>query len=275
MRVLLATGGSLHSKAALQLGLQILRECDDPPTILAVVQQEANRPRAKQILANARDMLTPKMTNMRTLIRVGQPYKEIHREAKQGTYDLLVLGERRYHRLRTRFRGSVVMRIVSHAPCSVLVAKGKIAPLKRILICDSGVAPTSVLKRFVQQGLVDLLAPEAEITILHVMSQISVGPNVGAEWQLYADASELIRQHAPEGEFLTQDLHLLEPYDVRVQPKVRHGPVVNEIVSEAESGDYNLVVIGIHRQEYWNYLLLQDLAHQIMTQLNQPVLLVR
>jgi len=62
---------------------------------------------------------------------------------------------------------------------------------------------------------------------------------------------------------------------VRATPKVRHGFVVDEILDEGRTGNYDLVVIGAHQQEHWAGFLLDDLAEQIITKIDRPVLLVR
>ena len=56
---------------------------------------------------------------------------------------------------------------------------------------------------------------------------------------------------------------------------MRHGPIVEEILDEASTGDYDLVVIGAHREQGWQRVLLADIAHQIITRLDRPVLVVR
>ncbi|MGD9049781.1 MAG: universal stress protein, partial [Anaerolineae bacterium] len=113
-----------------------------------------------------------------------------------------------------------------------------------------------------------------EMTILHVMSQMSAGPGVRGE-QLRADAEELMSEHSPEGQLLERNLDILEGSDLNAQPKVRHGLVVDEILEEAGSGDYDLVVIGAHPDEGWRRILLDDLAHRLLVRLKRPVLVVR
>jgi nucleotide-binding universal stress UspA family protein len=122
--------------------------------------------------------------------------------------------------------------------------------------------------------LAGLLEGEEEITVLHVMSQITAGPRVRGD-QLQADAEGLIRERAPEGELFVQDLQILQQPGVRAQAKVRHGLVLDEILSEARSGDYDLVVIGAHAAGGWQALLLDNLAHQIIVNVERPVLVVR
>ena len=173
----------------------------------------------------------------------------------------------------TRFLGSTATQVIEHAPCPVIIAKGEIGPLRRILLCDSGAMRPSVLNRFATQ-FVDLLKSKVEITVLHVMSQISAGPGVSGR-QLRASAEELIQAHTPEGDFFARDLQTLEHLPVRSSPKVRHGLVVDEILAEARSGDYDLVVIGDYQGQGWGRLLLENLAHQIVVRIDRPVLVVR
>jgi nucleotide-binding universal stress UspA family protein len=56
---------------------------------------------------------------------------------------------------------------------------------------------------------------------------------------------------------------------------VRHGLVVDEILNEARPADYDLVVIGARRAEVWQQLLLDNLARDIVTRVQLPVLVVK
>jgi nucleotide-binding universal stress UspA family protein len=276
MRVLMATGGSSHSEAALSFGAQMLKPCRGTTefTIVTVAKHEIDRPRADGILAQACELVDPDEADVQAVVRVGHPAEEILHEIDEGHYDLVIVGERQHHRLVTRFfLGSTAQRVVEHAPCPVIIAKGKIRPVRRILVCDSGAQEPSLLSRFTEQ-LADLIHCGEEVTVLHVMSQMGAGPGVEGG-QLRANAEELIQAQAPEGELLERDIHMLGQLNVHTEPKVRHGLVVDEILTEAQSGDYDLVVIGAHRGEGWRRILLDDLAHQIIVQLDRPVLVVR
>jgi nucleotide-binding universal stress UspA family protein len=274
MRLLMATGGSLHSELALRFGAQIAQRAGEIPTLITVIRHESDRRKGEAILVLAAQFLKAETPKVKTKVRVGYPAEEIIREAEEGTYDLVVVGERQRQDLVTRFLlGSTAHRVVEHAPCPVIVAKGKIGPIRHILLCDSNLEGPSLLSRFNEQ-LADLIQHEEEITILHVMSQISAGPGVRGR-QLRADAKELMQLHAPEGELLERDIHLLKQLGLHPQPKVRHGLVVDEIMAEAREGDYDLVVIGAHQGEGWRRILLDDLAHDIIVQMDRPVLVVR
>jgi len=276
MRILIATDGSPHTEDTLRLGAQLARRADEPPTVLTVIKHMADCPSvsADAILARARKLLEAQVSSVRTKVRVGSPVEEIIREAQEGNYGLLIVGQRRArNRMTLCLLGSTAMRVAARAPCPVIVAKGQVGPIRRILLCDSGVESPSVLSRFTAR-LADLLEGEEEVTILHVMSQMSAGPGVSGK-QLRASVEELIKEHAPEGELLEQGLQVLKRPGIHPHPKVRHGLVVDEILQDAQSGDYDLVVIGAHRGERWQRILLDDLASKILARLDRPVLVVR
>ena len=276
MRILITTDGSSHAENTLRLGAQLARRADEPPTVLTVIKHIADCPQVSTdaILAQARKLLEPEVSSVQTKVRIGFPVEEIVREAREGNYGLLIVGQRRAHNRLTRcLLGSTAMRVAARASCSVIVAKGQVGPIRRILLCDSGVESPSVLSRFTVR-LADLLEGEEEVTILHVMSQMSAGPGVSGK-QLRASVDELIREHTPEGALLEQDLEILKRPGIHLHPKVRHGLVVDEILQDAQSGEYDLVVIGAHRGERWQRILLDDLSSKILARLDRPVLVVR
>jgi nucleotide-binding universal stress UspA family protein len=111
------------------------------------------------------------------------------------------------------------------------------------------------------------------MVVLHVMSQISAGPGVSGE-QLRIGAERLIVDRAPEGELLQRDITALEAIGIRAWAKVRHGLVVDEILQEVRGEAYDLVVIGAYRGVGWHRILLDDLAHRLVVELDRPVLIV-
>jgi nucleotide-binding universal stress UspA family protein len=57
------------------------------------------------------------------LLRTGDPANEILNVAKEGGYDLIVVGHRGLSPVQAFLLGSVSNRVVTHAPCSVLVVR--------------------------------------------------------------------------------------------------------------------------------------------------------
>lgn len=274
MRLLIATGSTPYSRVALVLGGYIAQRLDPSPTVLTVIKRGADRPAAEAFLALAAEILAPFVQTVCTQVRTGYPAEEIIREAEEGGYGLVILGEREHPGLVSRFLlGSTATRVIEHTPCPALIAKGKIGPIHKLLLCTGRIDSHSLVGHFVAQ-LPGLVTGEEEITVLHVMSQISAGPGVRGK-QLRASAWELIEENSPEGQLLESDLQALSERCAHCRPKVRHGLVVDEILEEAQSEDYDLVIIGAHPGEGWRRVLLDDLAHQIITRIDRPVLVIR
>ena len=277
MRILVATGGAAHSDTAVRLGAHIAAITDSPPpTLLTVIRRESDRVQGQTILALAQALLAmhapagapPSPTRLRT----GSPAEEIVAEAREGGYDLLLIGERPGHGLIKRLIGPTATRIIAHLPCPVLIARRDAIPLRRFLLCEGWRDPL-LLNRLAAQ-LAPLMHTAAELTLLHVMSQMAAAPGVPG-WELRADAAELMQKHTREGSLLEQDLAALQGLVPRIQPKVRHGLVVDEILDEASSGSYDLIVIGAHQGGIgWERLLLDDVAQQIVSQADRSVLVV-
>lgn len=282
MQILMTTHGAPHDEVALHFGAEVARREGKPATVLTVIKCEEDRPQGNAILAHARETLEKLGLKAQTKLRIGHPAAEIVREAEACGYRLVIVGDSQDHNLVTRFlHGSTAVRVVEHAPCPVIVAKGKANPIRRILLCDSGAESSlvglgtgpSVSGRFIAQ-LAGLLKGEEEVTILHVMSQMGAGPGVEGRL-LRANAEELIENMTPEGMLLAQDVESLERLGVQARAQVRHGLVVDEILGEAQRGNHDLVVIGAYRGEGWQRIILDDLAHRIMIELDRPVLVVR
>ncbi|NLF65609.1 MAG: universal stress protein [Chloroflexi bacterium] len=272
MRVLIATAGAPHSDIAVKLGSWLAEATgSQTTTVLTVIRRESERAQAKAILARAVEMMGPGAGTIRTTIRVGGPAEQIVREAEQGDYNLIVLGDRLHHGLAARLLAPTAERVIAQKPCPVLIAREPIRPLHSLLVCESGREPT-VLTRLLEQ-LMPLVKIAEELTVLHVMSQIAAGPGVGS-WELHADAETLIEKETREGRLLELNLLTLQNLNVRPRATVRHGLVVNEILTEAHSGDYDLLVLGAHQVAGWERFLLDDLAKQIIHQAHRSVLIV-
>lgn len=270
MHILIATGGAPHSDVAVRLGGLIHQKMGGTLALTTVIKHETERPQAEAILVRAKTLIAD-ITAIQTRILIGKPAEEIVREVGAGSYDLVIVGERTQHGLARRLLPPTTERVIAHMPCPVLIARGQVRPLRRVLVCEGGRNP-SLLNRLIAR-LTPLLKHIDELTLLHVMSQIAAAPGVSG-WELRADADELIQKQTPEGSLLEDDLARLAELNVRLEAKVRHGLVVREILAEAQSGDYDLVVIGAHQGKGWERYLLDNLAHEIISYTDRPLLVI-
>lgn len=289
MHILIAVEESPHTQATLSVAAYLLQAglTDEDPVLLAVARREEDRPAAERALAAGRRSLS--RPQIRGKIRTGRPDQEILYEADRGRYDLIVVGEG-WRARRPVARGQqrlTATRVAERAPCPVLVPLNEVRPLdpthprRRILLCDSGARSALTAagvdgpppSRFAAR-LAELLDGEEEVTVLHVMSQLGAGPGVRGK-QLRAGADELVAENSPEGALIEQEVESLTRPGIHPEAKIRHGLVVEEIVAEARSGDYDLVIIGAREAKGWQRLLLDNLAQQILQDIDRTLLIVR
>jgi nucleotide-binding universal stress UspA family protein len=88
--------------------------------------------------------------------------------------------------------------------------------------------------------------------------------------------SDLLKTDTPVAQHLRTAAALFERKEVDAQLILRHGSVQEEILSEAQSGDYDLIVIGgsksAARLRGW---LIGDVTGEVVRQAVCPVLVVR
>jgi len=211
-------------------------------------------------------------------LRRGQVIDQILDETRENRYDLVVLGihlRRRIGRLRPKF---VARRVAPRIEAPLLIVFPEWDRLRRILVCTSGEKPA---ERVVDVAGRLAASVGAEITVLHVMSQIpmSTGAEIGT---LECDADQLIECDTREGKHLQRTLDILADLDLPAEKcttKVRHGFVVDEIVRESEEGDFDLVVVGAPRVSSgrsWRELrelIHEDIAERVLMDARRPVLI--
>jgi nucleotide-binding universal stress UspA family protein len=152
-KILVPLDGSEHSDRALATALQIAKNFNSEITLLHVYSVtvtpvvipepttlnptgvpiatsaevskmvDAARDEGKKILLDGEQKVRAENLPVETSLREGNSPQEIVKVAKEGQFDLIVIGARGIHRLRDLLMGSVTEGVVKHASCSVLVVK--------------------------------------------------------------------------------------------------------------------------------------------------------
>lgn len=148
MKILLATDGSDHSKKALEEAAKIAGGCNaDEVAVINVYEkspslsgiywynvtdedlkrfkklEEQNLEERMKLLHTAVKTLQQKNVKARSIIKEGHPAETIARVAREGDYDLLVVGSRGLGGLKKLFLGSVSNALLQEAGTNVLVIK--------------------------------------------------------------------------------------------------------------------------------------------------------
>lgn len=84
---------------------------------------EASREIGKKILQDGAKKTRSHGISVKTELKEGSNIQEIVKTAKEGRFDLIVIGVKGVSKIRELLLGSVSLGVVKHAPCAVLVVK--------------------------------------------------------------------------------------------------------------------------------------------------------
>jgi len=281
MNILIVTDGSEKGRAAAMFAALLARPAGANVTLLGIAGQENRQKRLMSHLEELNETLFGG-SECQVTIRVTSGYAEeiVLQEVTDHFYHLIVMGWYQRKGIRRFVLGSVARYLGQHVQVPLLVVSNCGDSIQRVLVCTSGELAGEVDAQF--GGAIAALT-NAEVTLLHVMSQVALIPDARLD-DLEEDAPALIERGAREGIHLTRGLEILEEAGIpenRRSAKVRHGLVLDEIIQEANEGNYDLIVVGAHQvpeDRGWKELrslLQEDMCDHILTHVRRPVLIVR
>jgi nucleotide-binding universal stress UspA family protein len=272
MRWLISTDGTPRAHAAAKFAASLIKPGDEV-VLLGVL----NRTRAgEHELLKSVDALSEILnyTVTRKIIREGSIISAIEDVAGREPFNIALYASRGRRGISKLLLGSVAARLAHEMPCSVLIVRKPPETLKKILISTT-LSEGHDLP--IEKGIMLAKIAGAEVTVLHVMSQIALddGFYVG---QLRLTAEEAITQQTREGMGFKRILESADRQGVNAQVRIRYGLVEDEIVKEVVDGNYDLLVLGAHttpEERRWEELLLEDVTNTVLLDTRCPVLIVR
>ncbi len=275
-RILLCSDGSPAAAAGAAMLAALRLNRDSEITILGVLEPGQESARLDAALQDLAGRIGAGGSHLDIRLRRGHAAEEILAEAEASAYGMVVVG---VHGARgfTRFRlGSTAGRLARHLTTSLLACRQVPPTVDRILLCISGEDPSADTLRF--GGLVAARSG-ATILLVHVMSQVALSWESPSD-DLAATAELAIERKSLEGMLLGRGIEALRSTspDVKVTPRLRHGLVVDEVLTEIRQSGAQLLVIGAHRAPEASARLapfLDDVADQLLTHAPCSVLIVR
>jgi nucleotide-binding universal stress UspA family protein len=289
MRVLLATDGSKNAQAA----LAFLQVVPLPPsstvrvTIVVTLPSFAlDIPPAKEfdrsvleaargVLEEARTRLGGSGLTIEADVAVGDPKSEIVRIAEEWGADLLVLGARGLSRFKRFMLGSVSLSVARHAPCPVLVVKGRPRKLGSVLVAMDDSEDSFRAVRFLQSLP---LPRQARLRLLSVVEPVRYPTSApkALRGQLVAMIKELESKRRGELEkVLERAAAQLDEKITRVRRATPTGDPASAIVATAVAHDADLIVVGARGRGGTERLLLGSVSESVLHHARCPILIVK
>jgi len=223
---------------------------------------------ARQHLTQAQAMLAELGVEAGTRVEAGSPARVITRLAAE--YDITVIGAHDQYTRSKPGLGPVASRVVAAAPGAVLIGRelSEEGRQWRILAAVDGSLASD---RALEVMSSSLQISEAEITLLSVVETPWVQLGLGREWLDYsADLNDppLVRSFKDELQreadaVVERARRRLERDDLSATVMTAEGDPALEILSEAERGEYDLIVIGATGED--------DLKHNFLGSVSTKV----
>jgi nucleotide-binding universal stress UspA family protein len=182
----------------------------------------------------------------------GNPAKGILREARRGSYDLIVVGSHGKSRFLEFLIGGVSFQILHYAKRPVLVVK-RLKEMKTLLACTDGSKHAQDAMKFTAEIA---KAADSKVTVLYVAREGCRG--------------------LPESEKIVEgSREVLEEAGIKAETKIREGPAAEEILREARRKDYDLIVMGHKGKSSIREFLLGDVVSKVTHHSLRPTLVYR
>lgn len=270
MKILVGTDGSRYAEEAARFGALLAGYLDADLSLLTIaesVREEHQLARHAKQLSKSLSLDAQIPVN----VRRGNPVREILRETQEQEIDLVVVGARGRDRVRRLFLGDTVHQLAEQITIPMVIVHRASEAIERILVCTAGGEHGRTDARYAASVA---QAAEAEMTILHVMSQVPISRQAAVE-QISQPYEWHLAHETAEGQHLAELLEISRQAEVQAEPKIRWGLVVDEILAEARDGGYDLVTVGAHQGQGFLRFLLDDVTEEIISRLDRPVLIVR
>ena len=271
MHMLICTIGSKRRKSTLRFAQEVAKSLSAKVMLLGVVSKKRKAEELEQFLAQAAEGLRGLGLETRIRVEKGNPEDVVMGEMENDVYDLVALGALGKKRSHHRFLSSVAMRIIERAESSVLVIKRSRPSLSRVLICASGQEQGHLS---VWAGAAVACGAKARATLLHVVDALP-SMYTGLE-QMEETLAELLESDTEQARELKWAAQVVKAECDISELKLRRGIAADEILREGRVGDYDLIVLGSSRSAGGIVrALMGDLAREIVTRAERPVLVVR
>jgi nucleotide-binding universal stress UspA family protein len=205
------------------------------------------------------------------ILRTGEPIREILHQTTSQKYDLTIIGAERKGTTGLYWRAEKSYEVIKAIPSPVLLATGACETLKSFVVCTGG---KNFIDAAVQLTGKVAAAVGASVTLLHVMAE---PPAMYADlMQLEEDVDQLLASGSELGRNLVAQKKSLEQLGVKVEVRVRHGLVLNQVFAEVGERKHDLIVTGSSQTRGpLGHYIMGDLTRGIVNRANVPVLVAR
>ena len=290
MNILLAVDASPHSKHAVQmikhlsgdLNLSILYVVDVPALKHAYLSSACSESDfegyrkevarlSQHVLHQTRDELLSFARKIQLIADNGDPAACIIQTAEEHQADLILLGHRGMTESAGFLLGGVSQKVATYAPCSVLICKGAVPDLDRVLLAVDGSEASKRAAQFLGtlpfkgpfRLMIEMVwAPPPSSLLVSVSKSSVVAPKTSSA---KSKGEAFLREVAEPFQS--------GPYDVEMEWKCGDPPLA--ILESAKQQDIQMIVVGARGLKGIKRFLLGSVSQKVLEHAPCSVLIVR
>lgn len=230
--------------------------------------EKKHRREGERLLSDAKKGLPKTVSHVDTILQVGAPSQVILETAQAANSRLIMMGARGLGPIKEVLLGSVSHRVLLHAPCSLLILKGPMAPIRHILIPIEG-----------QDDADRLLAFLTTLSFTHSVriTIMTVWPQPQLPWPITLGQNKLLEERAIEHaqEKVEHIATQLANTSFQVDTVIGMGNPSYAILEQAKAMNVDLIMVASHSRTGLARFLLGSVSHTLVHQSACPVMVVR
>jgi len=291
MRVLIATDFSPHAEDAVKIVKRLALPSGSTVRLLHAIEPFADvatlNPAAITAVTDAavaqieRELDRAAVTlrapgrDVETVTVLGRVADAIVEEAESSKADLIVVGSRGRHALKSALLGSVSAEVVDRAPCPVIIARG--STLRKAIFAEDGSETAAAGARFLagSSALSDLevrVVTVVDAPFPSVLNGSDAAIGTYAAIQAYYDSLPALREATAK--IAQERAGALVAAGLNATSEVREGNVADNLIAAAAEAHADCIVIGSHGRTGLTRLFLGSVARAVLFNAPCSVLIV-
>jgi len=203
-------------------------------------------------------------------VQNGDAEEVIPRKVRAGDF-IAVTGPLGRPQIRRWLTGRSIHHLMEHISGPILYVPESRLPLRRALICVGGLGYEVTAENLAVRlsGLV-----QAHITLLHVIPPMDLDYPTARE--VIKSSEHLIDSETPIGRALRKGVEMAQTAGQTAEVKVREGNIVEEILAEIKTGEYDLVCMGSpYSTNALRQMYAPNVAAEVANVVHGPILIAR